>query len=121
MLQRAWMTVFGFAVVLCLTGCAENKLTRQNFDMVKEGVSTKLEVENTLGKQFADRGDCWQYENEDEHLNAYIYWDKAGKVERKEWIDAKTGEWTGAAPGIKEHPEGRQASEQKSNMTIKKE
>ena len=122
MLQRTCLLFLTIVVVPVLAGCAENKLTKHNFDMIKEGVSTKLEVENTLGKPMADRGESWEYENEDEHLNVYIHWNPAGKVERKEWVDAKgEGTWEGAAPGINERPDGRALPEQKSNMTIKKE
>ena len=121
MLRKTCLLILTVAVVPVLMGCAENKFTRHNYDMIKEGVSTKLEVENTLGKPAADHGDSWQYENEDEHLMAYIHWNAAGKVEKKEWIDAKgEGTWEGSAPGIKDHPEGRPVSEQKSNATIKK-
>jgi hypothetical protein len=122
MLRKTCLLILTFAVVPVLMGCAENKLTKCNFDMIKEGVSTKLEVENTLGKPMADRGDNWQYENEDEHLMVYIHWNNAGKVERKEWIDAKgEGTWEGSAPGIKDRPEGQPGPQQKSNMTIKKD
>jgi hypothetical protein len=122
MLHRTSLLILTVIVVPVLVGCAENKLTKNNFDMIKEGVSTKLEVENTLGKPTADRGDNWQYENEDEHLMVFIHWNSAGKVERKEWVSAKgEGVWEGSAPGIKDRPEGRPVSEQKSNTTIKKE
>jgi hypothetical protein len=110
------------SILACvLVGCAENKLTKQNFDTIKENVSTKLEVENTLGKPTADRGDCWEYEDEDRHLSAYIHWNSEAKVQRKEWIDAKHGVWEGAAPGIDEQPEGRPVSEHKAHTTIKKD
>lgn len=121
MFRRVALTVLSLSLLVMFVGCAENKLTERNFDTIKEGVSTKLEVENTLGKPTADRGECWEYENEDANLTAYIHWNADGKVERKEWIDAEKGVWKGAAPGINEHPEGRQASERKSNTTIKKD
>ncbi|HVP10816.1 MAG TPA: hypothetical protein VMV94_06450 [Phycisphaerae bacterium] len=121
MLHKTCLLILTVVLVPVLVGCAENKLTRHNYDMIKEGMSTKLEVENTLGKPMADRGDSWQYEDEDEHLMVFIHWNDAGKVEKKEWINAKEGVWEGTAPGINERPEGRPVSEQKSNTTIKKE
>jgi hypothetical protein len=121
MFRKIALTVLSLALLVMFVGCAENKLTKHNFDMIKKGVSTKLEVENTLGKPTADRGECWEYENEDQHLTAYIHWSREGKVERKEWIDAKRDIWEGAAPGIDEQPEGRKASERRSNVTIDKD
>lgn len=120
MLRKICMTVCGLVLVTVLVGC-ENKLTRDNYDLIKQGVSTKTEVECTLGKPEADHGDFWEYEDEGKHLSVYVHWNADGKVERKEWIDGRTGEWDGAAPGIDEEPEGRKVSDQKSNLTIDKD
>jgi len=120
MIQKTCLAVLTAVLMLTLVGCAENKLTRQNYDLVKEGMSTKLEVEATLGEPYADRGDCWDYENEDEFLTIYIYWDKNGKVAKKEWISGKDGTWEGTAPGIEEEPEGEKRYDGSSNTTLKK-
>jgi hypothetical protein len=104
-----------------VAGCAPDKLTRQNFDTIREGVSDKTEVELTLGNDYQDRGDAWEYEREKKHLSVYVHFDERGRVIRKEWIDAKTGEWEGAAPGIDETPQGRPAGESTRTKTIRKD
>lgn len=102
---------------LLTTGCA-SKVTRMNYDTIKVGASTKLEVENTLGKTYTARGDNeWQYEEEDRHLDVVIHFDEAGKVCKKEWIDARTGEWS---TDPEEPSEGRKVLDKTSNTTIKK-
>lgn len=116
--------MMGLAIVIAGTlilGCAPDKLTRQNYDTIHEGASDKTEVELTLGKDYINRGDQWEYEREDKHLSVVIYFDNDGRVTRKEWIDAKTGEWEGAAPGIDETPQGRPAGESTRTTTIKKD
>lgn len=109
------------AVLSILAGCAENKLTRQNFDMIKEGKSTKMEVEMTLGDNYdAIDAHQWEYEDEERQLSVMIHYDDGGIVQAKEWRDARTGEWEGQAPGIDPNPPGRTVSESKSNATIDK-
>ncbi|MFH1418915.1 MAG: hypothetical protein ABII12_11610 [Planctomycetota bacterium] len=120
MFQKTCLTVLTAVLMLTLVGCAENKLTRQNYDLVKEGMSTKLEVEATLGEKYADRGESWEYENEDEFLTVYIYWDKSDKVAKKEWISGKDETWEGTAPGIDEEPEGEKRYDGSSTTTLKK-
>jgi len=101
-------------------GCAENKFTRANFDTIVEGRSSKEEVKLTLGDKYDDLGDQWTYEDESKHITAFIYFDERGMVRRKQWIDARAGTWEGSAPGIDDSPQGRKASEEKSNMTIER-
>ncbi len=121
MIQKMCLVVLTVGLMLTLVGCAENKLTRQNYDLVKEGMSTKLEVEATLGEKFADRGECWEYENENEFLTVYIHWAKNGKVLKKEWISGKgEGTWEGTAPDIDEEPDGKKMYDGFSNTTLKK-
>jgi|CXWL01.1.fsa_nt_gi hypothetical protein len=112
---------FALLVAAMVAGCAENKLTRHNYDTIIEGKSNKDEVELTLGKAAANRGDQWEYENDDESLSVVFYFDDKGYVTRKEWIDADEGTWEGAAPGIDRNPEGKKTSEGTSNMTLKKD
>jgi hypothetical protein len=103
--------------VSMFTGCAPDKLTRNNFDMIHEGTASKDEVALTLGKDYVNRGENeWEYERENKHLVVYIHFDQNGKVIRKEWIDAKKGEWEGAAPGINENK--TQDPQHSSNTTI---
>jgi outer membrane protein assembly factor BamE (lipoprotein component of BamABCDE complex) len=107
-------------VLLALAGCAENKLTRQNFDTIVEGQSGQDEVRMTLGSPYMEMAGQWEYEDEDKHVHATIHFDDRGKVSRKEWMDARTGQWDGAAPHIRQGPQGQRVSEQGSTTTIQK-
>jgi hypothetical protein len=118
MTSRISIGIMMTAALALLTGCAENKVTRQHYDMIMEGKSNKSEVEMTLGKTYADRGDHWEYDEEDRHLSVVFYFDEKGMVQRKEWIDAKSGKWEGSAPGIRE-PENQPGSTM--HQTIKKD
>ena len=98
------------------TGCATDKLTRTNYDMIREGTTNKEEVALTLGNDYVTRGENeWEYEREDKHLTVYIHYGSDGRVVRKEWIDAARGEWDGAAPGIRDP---QTEPQYKSNTTI---
>jgi len=109
-------------VLFVAVGCSENLVTRRHYDMIIEGTSTRMEVEKTLGDTYVKRGgNEWEYDESDRHLSVFIYFNDKGVVDRKEWIDGKTGEWDGAAPGINEKPEGRTISDKSSDMTIKEE
>jgi len=122
MMQRTLILSLLAVFVFALTGCSENKLTRRNFEMIKKGKSTKLEVENTLGDSYVARGDDqWEYEDEKRHLTVHVYFDDNDKVLRKEWMDGETGEWDGAAPGIDENPEGEEFSSETYDMTLDKD
>lgn len=111
--------LFGFAVLS--VGCAENKLTRQNYDMIREGMSNREEVRMTLGEEYTAFSDeRWEYENEGEHLSIVIHFDESGKVRAKEWRDGKTGSWEGQDPAIDPNPPGRKGYEGSSTTTIKK-
>lgn len=121
MIRKTCLMTLTVAVVAVLSGCAENKLTRHNYDMIKEGQSTRSEVRHTLGvKHLAERGDQWEYEDMDRHLSVVFYFNGDGIVQRKEWIDAASGEWDGAAPHIDQNPEGEEISNRGSTTTIKK-
>ena len=117
MLQKMSVAaLLGFALFV-FVGCS--KVTRQNYEMLKVGASTKLEVENTLGKTYTARGDDqWEYEEEDRDLSVMIHFDQAGKVSKKEWIDAKHNEWhTDPA----EPSEGRKFHDESNTATIHKD
>jgi hypothetical protein len=107
------------AVTFVAIGCSENLVTRHHYDMIVKDKSTRLEVEKTLGDTYVDRGDHWEYDEEDRHLSVVFYFNDKGLVTRKEWIDASTGEWDGAAPGINEKPQGKKFSDDSSTTTIK--
>ncbi len=119
-MSRCIIAAFLLTIPLTLSGCAEDKVTRQNYDQIIEGKSNKDEVRLTLGDKYANRGDHWEYEGKDEHLSVVFYFDENGVVRRKEWIDAETGEWDGAAPHIDKKTEGRNANDGTSSTTIKK-
>lgn len=80
--------------VLCagfLTGC--DPLTRNRFELINVDISTKVDVEHTLGKPTTLLPDRWHYERPVRHLNVFVDFDDNGVVSRKQWIDAATGEW----------------------------
>ena len=121
MIRKTCLMSLTIAVVAVLSGCAENKLTRHNYDMIKEGQSTQMEVQHTMGEEhLARRGNQWEYEDMDNHLSVVFYFNNRNVVERKEWIDATSGEWDGAAPHIDKNPEGEEFSNRGSTTTIKK-
>ncbi len=120
MYKRPCLMMMLAGLVLTMVGCAENKLTRQNFDTIHEGKSNKMEVKMTMGDKFNDRGELWEYEDMDRSLSVVFHFDKNDKVVAKEWRDAGTGKWDGAAPHMNETPEGKKTSDESSNMTIKK-
>ena len=108
--------LLGF-VLFVFVGCS--KVTRQNYDMLKVGASTKLEVESSLGKTYTARGDDqWEYEEENRDLSVMIQFDQAGKVSRKEWIDAKHNVWDTDPP---ERSEGRKFHDESNTATIHKD
>lgn len=114
--RRICAAVMVPALVIFLAGC-ETKLTRQNYNMIMVGKSTRLEVENTLGdKHRIDRGARLEYEDMDRHLTVYVDFDEQSIVRRKQWVDAASGEWHDTKPD----PEGRKLSERGSTGTIKK-
>jgi hypothetical protein len=96
-------------------------MTRQNWELIREGTSDKEEVRLTLGDNYTALGNQWEYDDESKHLHATIHFNDKGIVTKKEWMDGKTGEWTGAAPQISEERQGRTASEKKGHTTIDKD
>lgn len=121
MSKRRTLRALGLGLVCMIAGCAENKLTRQNYEMIVEGASTKEEVRRTLGDDYmAMSADRWEYEDKENSRSIVIRFDDSGKVNGKEWRDAQTGEWEGQAPGIDPNPEGRTTSESRGTQTIKK-
>ena len=109
----------GMVVVVMLTvGCA-SKLTRQNYDMIKVGTSTQMEVEQTFGKTHEAYGDnAWEYENEDQHLSVLFHFGEGEKVVKKEWRDGKTGDRLVDPP---EPSHGRKFYDESGTTTIKKD
>ena len=88
---KASLAAMSFAMLFAI-GCQE-KLTRQRFDTVKEGFSTKLDVSETLGDPDVKQNDVWHYMRHDKHLFVDVEFGEDGKVTGKQWKDGKTGEW----------------------------
>ena len=77
---------------VCLCGCAD-KLTRERYEMIEVDVSSKVDVEYTLGEPTSRLSDQWHYERPDKHLNVFIHFNDQDVVARKQWIDATSPEW----------------------------
>ncbi len=113
---KTGLLLMSVAVLFAATGCSENLVTRQHYDMIKIGTSSRLEVEKTLGDTYVARGDDqWEYDEENRHLSVHFYFD-GDKVSKKEWIDGKTGEWHCDPPDPKH---GEKFSDKAGTMTIK--
>ena len=116
MMRKMALVLFLGGVLFVFVGCS--KVTRENWEMIKVGASTKLEVENTLGKEYKAHGDDqWQFENEDKDVDAMIYFDGNGKVVKKQWRDGNNPEWITVPP---EPSEGRKIYEETNTTTIHK-
>lgn len=109
---------FALLTIVLIAGCAENKVTRDNYDTIVEGSSTQDEVRLTMGeKHLIKRDDHWEYDVSDKHLAVYFFFDQNGVVRKKEWVDGRTGEWSSSDP---EKREGDRRSDESRNRTIKK-
>ncbi len=93
MMRRfAIASVFG-AFAVCFGGCAKDMVTVEHFNLIHLGTSTRTDVRATLGEEYEDRGEHWEYERMDRHLTVFFYFDDDGTVTKKDWIDAKAGAW----------------------------
>jgi len=93
------------AGLLLLTGCA-SKFNRQNFEMIRIGADDREDVRHMLGRPNADFGDVWMYDDTDGYKTAQVFFDADGRVLNKEWMDARSGEWTGENPYADQPPQG---------------
>ncbi len=110
------LAIFSFAVLTLGTfaGCAENLLTRERYDLIREGSSTKDEVKAALGEKYLiDRGKEWEYDNESEHLSVWFEFDERGVVKRKQWFSGD-----GIEHDSNTDPEGEKRYEGKNATTI---
>lgn len=73
-----------------LLGC-EQKLTYERFRMLHRGVSTRAEVENTLGNPNTRMEEEWLYQKPAEGLTVRIQFDKNGRISGKQWFDSAKG------------------------------
>lgn len=114
-IRTIWAMCAAALLIGVVSGC-ENKLTRQNFEMIQLGSSTKLEVTNTLGDKGLVRQDAdqFEWEDEDRDLTVLIDFDETGHVTRKQWIDPDS--WDDTQPD----PEGHKVYEKDSASTYRK-
>lgn len=103
-------------MVLAL-GCAE-KFTRDRFDMITTGVDDQEDVQRILGEPQQQTATQWYYEDLDDNVHARIFFDDAGRVRGKEWMDARTGEWDGRHPDAAEVPPGEVRERSTRTTTI---
>lgn len=106
------------AAIAPLGGCAPQPFTRDRFEMVRDDVDTRDDVLQLLGKPRKDLGDQWVYDDLKRHRTAIIYFSADGHVVRKEWMNAKTGEWEGASPHTDPPPAGEVRERTKTNVVI---
>jgi outer membrane protein assembly factor BamE (lipoprotein component of BamABCDE complex) len=103
--------------LLALAHGCQRQFTRDRFDMIKVGVDNREDVRYILGKPTSDLEDQWFYDDLDRHYSAVIFFDGTGNVTGKEWMDARTGEWSGRNPHANPPPEGEQR-EKRTKTTI---
>lgn len=111
------MAIFSFAALSIgtIAGCAENKLTRNRYDLIRVGSSTKDEVKAALGDQYLiDRGKEWEYDNEAKHLSVWFEFDENGVVSRKQWFSGEGGLEHDSSTG----PEGETRYKGESDKTV---
>lgn len=105
------------ALALTALGCA-TKFTRANYDMIKEGVDDRFAVRQTLGDPDWNNNDLeWTYEHDDGFF-AKIHFDKDGRVTGKEWMDSRSGEWSGRNPHANPPPGGETREQQSRTRQI---
>ncbi len=92
MVRRVGTLSCGVLALALFAGCSDNKLTRQNYDLIMVNTSDKNEVRSCLGdKHLIDRGDTWEYSDMDRKLSVWFEFDKQGVVTRKQWITGEGG------------------------------
>ena len=80
--------------VFALSGCRSgDRLTYDNFNRVQKDGHTQADVNGILGEPTYRLTDIWIYERPEDHLVVKVEFDESGKVQRKEWVDGKTGQW----------------------------
>lgn len=87
------------APLLIAVGCAENKLTRDNFDLIRIGLTDSEEVIEIIGEpDMRINNEAWHWADRDEHVEADVWFNQRGIVRGKRWWDGKTGEVLGGDP-----------------------
>lgn len=97
-MPRRCLALAGLGLALAgLTGC-QRQFTKERFDMIRIGVDDREDVRQIIGEPTADLADQWLYDDLDHHQSARIFFDEAGRVRQKEWMDSLTGQWEGHSP-----------------------
>ena len=117
MRQSGWTLLALVGLGVFVVGC--EKLTYKRFQMIREGASTPLDVEKTLGEPDRKVGDLWNWTDHDRKITCNVYFDSRNVVAKKEWIDARKGIWEGAAPGVQESAEPSQQPPVQERTTIR--
>lgn len=92
--ERSGLVCFAAWVLVLLVGCAApDRLTFDNYSSVNNKMSTQADVRAALGEPDNILGNKWLYERPDKHLTVMIDFDKDGKIERKQWVDASGVQW----------------------------
>lgn len=100
---KSWLVCV--AVLVVMTGC-QRKFTRDRFEMIRVGADGREDVRCLIGEPEADLGDQWFYETSNHYRSAMVFFDEAGRVSGKEWMDAEAGTWDGRNPHTDTPPEG---------------
>lgn len=85
---------------LLFTGAcrAPDRLTPDNYSRIAQLASTQSEVSALIGEPTNRLGERWLYERPQQHLFVFVDFDDQGRVVRKQWIDATTGQWEDTQP-----------------------
>lgn len=119
MRRLAAFSLAAFALVV-LSGCAK-KFTRENFNLISEGVDDRYDVQKRIGPPYTTFGDSdeWYFQDEDAHYSAIVHFnDQTGKVNGKEWIDGLRGEFSGHNPHADAPPEGEVRESRTKTRTV---
>ncbi len=104
-----------------LAGCRSKMFTHDRFEMIQQGVDTREDVRHILGKPLSDQTDLWLYDDDKHHYSARIWFDDAGRVRGKQWLDSVTGTTEGDDPDANEPPQGEVRERSKKTTRIKKD
>jgi hypothetical protein len=92
------------AGLLFASGCAD-KLTYDNFKLIRPQRTVKMEVENYIGEPDDEQVNPWTYSRYDKGITVIVSFDENDVVARKRWIDGQrwvdSEESGGLEPGTK--------------------
>ena len=117
---RALSLCVGLSVVALLAGC-HRPFTKDNFELIQVGVDNREDVQHILGKPTSDLNDQWFYDDLKRHYSAVVFFDPDGRVNGKEWWDAKAGTVEGRNPNADQPPPGETPEQHKKTTRIDKD